>query len=369
MKFVCEGKILLDAVLLVQKAIPARSTLPVLECILAEVKGDKLYLTGNDLSFGIKTTGIPVLYSTDGSVAIDGKLLGEIVRRLPEDKPVDVEKNGNVVIIRSGKSEYKMMGLDGSEYPVLPDVEKEKHITISGALFKDMVKKTIFSVSPDNPKQVLTGELIDISDGYIYIVAIDGFRISCAVEPFESENENLRCIVPANVLNEVVKIAASDEKDINMYITDRKITFEFDDCTVVSGLIEGEYVKFDQVFLNDFTTTITINRETLLKSVERVALMAGRETKKSPIKFNITENVLEITTNAEIGTARDELDVDQGGLPLEITFNPKYIIDVLKTSEEEDIMLGFNTPLSPCIIKGVGNESRKYLVLPLRVRN
>jgi len=369
MKFSCENKILLEAVNLVQKAVSSKSTLPVLECILAEVKDEHLYLTGNDLSFGIKTTGIPVLYSSEGSVAIDGKLIGDIVRRLPEDEPVTFEKNGNVIVIKSGKSEYKMMGLDGSEYPNLPDVEKDKHIAINGELFRDMVKKTIFSVSPDNPKQVLTGELIDITDGSVFIVAIDGFRISCAVEPFVGTVENLRCIVPANVLNEVIKIIPVGENDINMYITDRKITFEFEDCTVVSSLIEGDYVRFDQVFSNDFTTSITLNREILLKSVERVALMAGRETKKNPIKFNIEEGILKITTSGEIGTAKDELEVEHIGLPLEITFNPRYILDVLKTAEEEDIMLGFNTQLSPCIVKGIGNEARKYLVLPLRVRN
>jgi len=369
MKFSCENKILLDAVTLVQKAVSNRSTLPVLECVLIEVIDENIYLTGNDLSFGIKTKGLPVLYSIDGSCAIDGKLLGDIVRKLPENELVSFERNGNVVIIKSGKSEYKMMCLDASEYPVLPDALKDKHISIPSELFKDMVKKTIFSVSPDNPKQVLTGELINITDGSIFIVAIDGFRIACAIEPFNGETENMRCIVPAHVLNEVIKIIPNDEENINMYITDRKITFEFDKCTVVSSLIEGDYVRFDQVFLNDFTTSITLNRDSFLKSVERVALMAGREANKSPIKFNIVDNSLTITTNTEIGTAKDELEINQTGLPIDITFNPKYLIDILKIAEEEDIMLGFNTSLSPCIIRGIGNEARKYLVLPLRVKN
>jgi DNA polymerase-3 subunit beta len=251
----------------------------------------------------------------------------------------------------------------------LADVEKgESNVTVSGSLFRDMVKKTIFSVSPDNPKPVLTGELIDISDGIMYVVAIDGFRISCAVEPFEGSVDKLRCIVPAHALNEIIKIIPIDEKDINIYITNRKIMFEFENCIVVSSLIEGDYVKFDQVFSTDFTTSLTVNREKLLKSVERVALMAGRDINKGPIKFNITENSIEITANAEIGTARDEIDVEQNGLPLEITFNPRYMIDVLKTIEEDEINLGFTTMFSPCIIKGVGNESRKYLVLPLRIR-
>ncbi len=168
-------------------------------------------------------------------------------------------------------------------------------------------------------------------------------------------------------MNELMKLIESDES-VTMYFTSRHIMFELKDCIVVSRLIDGDFIRYDQIFSKDFTTLMTIDRTLLLQAVERVSLIASKDTKKQPVKLSLSEELVVITSNAELGAAKDELLASFEGQPLDIAFNPRFLLDALKAVDEENIKMFFSTALSPCIIKGEDNHDDIYLVLPLRVK-
>ncbi len=374
MQLTCQKDALLNNINIVLKAVSSRTTLQILECILLTAEDDSLTLMSNDLEIGIKTEKIEANVTENGSIALEAKVFSEIVRRLPDDEVHIHASDNNVTLIKSGNCEFKILGTPGEEFPHLPEVERSERLTLTGGKFKEMVRKTIFSVAIDETKPILTGELVEVKNGEISLVAVDGFRISYAVDNLDTEKntENIhriKSVIPAKTLHEITKIIQADsETDILVYFTDRHVLFELENCTIVSRLLDGEYIKYDQIFLSDFTTVITVDRQAFLRSIERVALITGREAKKSPVKLSIKPEGMSVTCNTEMGTAKDEMPLKCEGLSLDIAFNPKYLLDALRAIDDELVTLSLSTALSPCVIKGVEDEQSRYLVLPLRVR-
>ena len=231
-----------------------------------------------------------------------------------------------------------------------------------------MIKETIFSVAQDDSKPVLTGELIQINDsGVMNIVSVDGYRISYKKCSLIESSGSEEAIVPAKTLNEVSKIlSADDEDEVDIYFTDKHALFEINGNIVVSRLIDGDYIKYEQSFTDEYKTRIDCDRNELINCLERASLLS-RETRKTPVILEINENKTSITSNTDMGTAHEELEASFTGEKLKIAFNPRYLIEALKAISDENVSLRFTTHLSPCIIKGVGDSNYKYLILPLRM--
>ncbi|MCL2564502.1 MAG: DNA polymerase III subunit beta [Defluviitaleaceae bacterium] len=368
MKFTCEKNTLINNINIVSKAVSSRTTLPILECILLNADPDGLKMTGNDLEMGIETSYIEAQIIEEGTIAIEAKLFSEIVKRLPDDGWVLIEVvENNMVVIKCGKAEFKILGLSGDEFPVIPYVEKNNEYSISGQLLRDMIRQTLFSVSVDESKPVLTGELFEIDDNSLRLVAVDGFRVSFRSAELEGDNANISVVVPGKTLNEISKILPADEESkISLYFTDKHMLIQMDECTIVSRLLDGEFLKYKQILETDSSTVVKIAREEFLKSLERASLIS-KETKKNPVKLEIERDIVKITSNTEMGTSYDELAVETEGEGLSIAFNPRYLIDALKVIDDDDAYMHFTTALSPCIIKGEEGCGYKYLILPLRV--
>ena len=376
MKVICNKSILSDNINIVLKAVSGRTTLPILECILLSAKGggegeEGFRLIANDLEMGIETKNIEADIIEEGDIALDAKVFSDIVRRAPGEDVFIETKNNNITIIKSGESEYKILGQSGEEFPFLPEVEKENGFEISSTILKNIIKQTIFSVSADESKPPMTGELFDISDGVLKIVSVDGFRISVRNAGIDNRELSSKVIVPGKTLNEINKILPSNEKSItSVYLSDKHIMFETEEATVVSRLIEGNFIDYENVFLTDCTTFLTVGCEELESSLERASLIS-REAKKSPVKLSINsdKSLVTVDSQTETGTFFEEVNGEIDGLSLEIAFNPRFLTDILKAVDEEKVQLLFTTPLSPCIIKSVENNDYKYLVLPLRIKN
>lgn len=369
MKIVCNKNILLEYINIVLKAVSNRTTLPILECILLIADENGFRLIGNDLELGIETKQIDAEIIETGCVALDSKIFSEIVRRLPGETVSINSDNNNITIIKSNKSEFKILGQNGDEFPFLPQVEKDSKYIIPAKDFKNMIHQTIFSVAVNDSKAVMTGELLEIKGNQMKMVAVDGFRISLRVQNIKTENIDMQCVIPAKTLNELSKLFGNDDTDeILIYFTFKHILFETDNCIVVSRLLEGDFINYENVFTDEHTTFITVDREFLIDSLERASLIS-KDVKKNPVKLNISQDNLVITSNTEAGTSYEELPVELDGIDIEIAFNPKYLIDALKVMEDEKITMQFTTPLSPCIIKGRDTDLYKYLVLPLRLKS
>lgn len=366
MKFICSKERLLENINIVSKAVSSKTTNDILKCIYIDVTKGFFKLTANDLELGIETKPIECMTYTEGSICIDARLFFDIIKHLPNDNVSIAFKDNNTCIIKSGKSEFKILSLASDEFPIMPLVEKDNRFEINANVFKSMIKNTIFSVSVDESKPAFTGVLFNIQNDVISLVSVDGFRISLRTSKVNYSTQNSKIIIPARTLNEISKLLTDDEI-INVYLSDKHILFETKTFTIVSRIIEGEFLNYDQVITSDYDTMITINRVDFINSLERTSIVS-KEIKKHPINLNINKESIILTSMTEIGTTYDEISIKLEGDDLEIAFNPKYLIDILKAIEQDYVNLYFTTPLSPCIIKGVDSTDHKYLILPLRTK-
>jgi DNA polymerase-3 subunit beta len=322
----------------------------------------------NDLELSIETVNIESELYEKGSVAVDARLFSNIVRNLPSECISIKTDNNNVCTIKSGKSEFKLNGLPGEQFPMPVEVsDKEEPIEIGSLTLKNNIKQTIFSVAIENSKPVLTGEYVKIDDGYAHIVAIDGFRVSWR-KIKTSYTHYVDMIIPSQTLNEVSRLLTdSDEDKVKIYHSDKNVLFKLKTCTIVSGLIEGTYISYEKLFDNSPTTSITADTKSLLGAFERATIMCN-DSKKPAVNVTISNENINIKSKTELGDATEDVQVQMIGDDLSISFNARFIIDVLKNIDEEYIKLNFNTNKSPCIITGISDNDYKYLVLPTNQR-
>ena len=367
MNILCLKTSLVKGINIITKAVASRSTTPILECCLLVAKNNNLTLKAYDLEIAIQTTPIEADVLEEGSIAIEAKTLFDIVKRVPQEKLEIIVDDKNLVTIKSGTSEFKILGYDGSEFPELPEITKDEPYKIPATQLKDMIKQTIFSISKDDTRPQLRGGLLEIKDNSLRLVCVDGFRISYRHFPF-IHNSNAKTIIPEKTLKEISQILP-DENDnfVDIYISDRHILLETSECIIISSLIEGEFLNYEGMFTRESTTTITINKNPFIDCIER-ATTISKDAKKNPIRLNIENGNIIVTSNTEIGSSYEEIEAEQDGPALEIGFNPRYIIDALRVIEGDTVNMFFTTSLSPCIIQEPEGQEFKYLVLPLRIR-
>ena len=369
MKFTCEKNHLQDALSLAIRAVAIRSPQAILECVLiTATEGIGITLGASNLELSIDTAPIAAEIVQPGAIAVDAKLFSEIIRKMPDETvSISIDEN-NSVQVKSGRSKLMVLGQPAEEFPVLEEVAPiNTGYTIKAQTLKDMIRQTIFSVSTDISKMVLTGELIEVKDKTMRMVAVDMFRISYKATPLENDCDDCKIIVPAKALSELSRMLPSEENEnVNIQITDKRVIFKYDTFTLISNLLEGEFIRYDQIFNEDFMTAIEINRMSLLSSLERAVLVAT-ENKLLPIKLDISNDDLIISARSERGETEDGIPCKTDGNPIRISFNPQYLIQSLRAVDEETIVLRFNTQLSPCTIRSVNDSSDfKYLIVPLR---
>ncbi|MDR1913053.1 MAG: DNA polymerase III subunit beta [Clostridiales bacterium] len=369
MKIVVNKEILLENLAVVSKAVSTRTPKPILECVLLKAH-ENLRVYGNDLELGIESADISAEILEEGEIALEAKILLDITRKMPEGYiSIETDKS-NLVKLKSGRTEFKVMGFPGDEYPFPEPVSKNDGFEINALDLKDMIRQTIFSVGMDDSKPVLTGELLQIKDGYAHMVAVDGFRVSYRRSTKLRFDPQITSgvVVPAKSLSELARILPLDgDSKLHFYFTDRHIMFELERFTLISRLIDGEFIRYNQIFNEDFSTLVNISGPELLLSLERVSLIV-KDNKKSPVKLSIGQDVIQLSSNAEIGVSYDEIAADIDGNPLVIAFNPRFLIEALRSIGDEKVLLTFTGALSPCIIKGVDNCLFKYLILPIRIK-
>ena len=373
MKLLCEKHLLQDALNLIGRVVSSRTTLPILECVLLTAEeGNGITLFANDMEMSINTAPIPADIEISGSVALNAKLFTEIIRKMPGDY-VEIETNDKLVTIcRCGQAKLEISGLPADEFPTIPEEEledAESRYKLKSTVLRDMIKQTIFSVSIDPSKAVLTGELLEIIDNNLRVVAVDMFRISYRSFTLLEDSANATAVVPAKALNELSRaISGDNEDDIEFYFTNKRVLFDTKSFTMSARLLEGEFIRYDRVFNQDFTTMVVINRMMLLGSLERSVLVAT-ENRAISVTLDILDDALRVTSQSEKGQTFDEIPCETDGTDMQIYFNPRYLIEALRVIDEENIVIKFNTSRSPCTIQSLAEDTLteyKYLIVPLR---
>ena len=363
MKLVCSKSNLLNGVQIVSKAVSNKTTMSILECIMVDASKGMITLTANDMDLGIETI-IDGEIIEKGIIAIDAKIFLEIVRKLP-DSDITIETDSSYkTTITCEKAKFTIIGKSGEDFSYLPVVEKEDSIVISQFTLKEVVRQTIFSISDNDNNKLMTGELFEINGNELKVLSLDGHRISIRKIELKEEYAPKKVVVPGKTLNEVSKILPGGaDSFVTISFTSKHIVFEFDNTTVVSRLIEGEYFKIDQMLSSDYETKVKINKKEFLNCIDRATLLV-KEGDKKPIIINITDGSMELKINSILGSMNEEIDIEKQGKDLMIGFNPKFLIDALRVIDDEDVDLYMVNPKAPCFIKNP-EESYIYLILPV----
>ena len=366
MKIVCSKENLVEGINIAQKAVASKTTLPVLEGILLE-GGDQLKLTGNDLEIGIECF-VEADIRQKGSVVLNCKMFGDIIRRMPEAEILIEVKENNLVIIECENSYFELKGLSSSGFPAIPEIKKDNTFKISQKILREMIRQTIFSVSIDENRPILKGSLLECKGGDINLVSIDGFRMAVRKNEIEGIVREFSVVIPGKTLNEIAKILQPVDEEVVIYNSHNQILFDLGACKVVSRLLEGEYLNYRSIIPKEFETKALVSTKDILSSLERASLITMDE-RRYPVKFLIGENKIIITSNTELGAVREEVKVSTEGGSLDIGFNPRYFIDALKVIEDEKIEIYFTSNIGPCTIKPVdGKEKYAYMILPIRTQ-
>ena len=329
MKIICTKSDLVHAVSIVSKAVSNNTTLPILKCILIEASTGNIKLTANDMELGIETT-IDGQIHQPGKIAIEAKLFSEIVRKLP-DNDITIETDDQYkATITCEKACFQIMGQEGEEFPSLPEIEKNQSITLSQFSLKEVIRQTIFSISDNENTKLMTGELFEVKDDQLSVVKI---------------------------------ISGEMDENVSIYVTSKHILFEFDNTRVVSRLLEGEYYKISQMLSSDYETKITINKKEFLNCIDRASLLI-RESDKKPIIIDIADHSLKLNINSFFGSMEEEILIQKEGRDLLIGFNPKFLMDVLRVIDDEEINIYLVNPKAPCYIKDDAG-TYNYLILPV----
>ena len=363
MKIICQKINLLKSVNISLKAVPSKTTMPILECILIDATTNQIKFTTNDMELGIETI-VDGIIEEKGIIALDAKIFYEIIRRLPDNTVTIKTDEKLTATITCEKAKFTIPGKSGEDFAYLPLIEKEESLTISQFTLKEVIRQTIFSISDSESNKLMTGELFDISDNILKVVSLDGHRISIRKVPLKKSVADRKLVVPGKTLIEISKILSGEaENVVSISYTKNHIVFEFDNTIVVSRLIEGEYFRIDQMLSSDYETKVRINKKELLSCIDRATLLV-KEGDKKPIIINIGDELMELKIKSQIGSMNEEIMITKEGKDLLIGFNPKFLIDALRVIDDEEVTIYLMNAKAPCFIKDDA-ESYVYLILPV----
>lgn len=363
MKIICNKSNLVKGVSIVSKAVPSKTTMPILECILIDATTDFVKLTANDMELGIETV-IEGEIIDRGMIALNAKIFSEIVRKLPDNDVVIETDSNNQTLITCEKAKFNIAAQSGDDFSYLPNIEKDDYITISEFTLKEVIRQTIFSIADNDTNKMMTGELFEIEDNVLKVISLDGHRISIRKIELKQSYPSKKVIVPGKTLQEISKIVNGDaDANVDISFTRNHIVFEFDKTLVVSRLIEGDYFKIDQMLSSDYETKVRINKRELLNCIDRATLLI-KEGDKKPIIINIGDEVMALKIQSQIGSMNEDITIRKDGKDLLIGFNPRFLIDALRVIDDEEVDVYFMNAKAPCFIKDEG-QNYIYLILPV----
>jgi DNA polymerase-3 subunit beta len=355
----------------IQGVVEKKNTMPILSNMLLIAEGSGVEIVATDLEIGLRGRYAAEV-SKPGAITVSAKKMYEIVRELPaEEIQISVE-DSNWVKIKSGHSQFKLVGLPKDEYPALPDVAEEGMIVIEGDTLRDMIKKTLYAVGENDARYVLNGLFVHMNQTKaglnIRMVGTDGHRLSMIDRVIDAKHKDESIIVPKKAMIELRKILEEDapKTELRLGFSKNHALFKRDGLVMVSKLIDGNYPNYLQVVPAKSTKKVTVSKEEFSHAVKRVSILSKEKT--NAVKMQLEKGQLILSTNnPEVGEANEEMAVDYKGEGVSIGFNSRYLMEVLSAMDRQTITLELTDALSPCLITEEGDEHYKCVVMPMRV--
>ncbi len=378
MKIVCDKSQLLDIINTVQRSIASKSTMPILECIKIDTSGDGFVtVTGTNLDLYIEYNAEFEVFE-GGSIALESKMFGEIVRRLPDGKVnVTVNPQNNITKIQNGVSEFNIQGLSANEYPSVPVLDEKFRFKLSQNVLKNLIRKTIPFVSLNEGKRpVLTGALFEIKNNVLNVVASDGHRLAAVKEELNENVEDNKFVIPGNTLRELLKILKDDDEAmVDIIVSDRNVLFDFKNFQVYTRLLDGDFLKYDAILSAVNTIEAEVDKAAITSSLERALLLinddiSAKSENKVPVRFSIGFDKIDVSCVTGKGQVSDSVGARVEGENLVIGFNCRFLLDAFAVCDNDVIKMEFSSPRSGCFIRDMsGKNSYIYMILPVRLYN
>ncbi|MDR2772797.1 MAG: DNA polymerase III subunit beta [Elusimicrobiota bacterium] len=373
MKVLCEKDELIKGMQTIIPVTSNKTTLPVLSNFLFEAKDKKIKLLATDLEISVQSY-VKGEIVKEGAITIPSKRFADILKELPQDKQIEIRTdNSNQILIKSGNSNFTLMGINSSEYPSVPGFPKENNFSISKDVFIPMLKKTVFAVSKDSQRFVLTGIYLVMKDGTLKIAATDGRRLAYIFSDGIDKNIKSAVIAPSKVINEIIRLVSeAKEESIQIGISDNRFAVKFDDITVISTLVDGIFPNYEQVIPSKSEIIVKINAKETLTAVRQMSLLTGNKMtadRSSAVKFSFSKNSLTISAAmAGVGSGETSLDIEYDKEPIEISFNPTYVKDILQNIDVEFAKVEMSGNVNPAVISpDDGNKNYICVIMPMRV--
>ncbi|WP_026584872.1 DNA polymerase III subunit beta [Bacillus sp. J33] len=376
MRFIIQRDRLVQSVQDVMKAVTSRTTIPILTGIKIVASEEGVTLTGSDSDISIESF-IPkeddgneiVEIRQPGAIVLQARFFSEIVKKLPTDSVEIHVENHLQTVIRSGKSEFNLNGLDAEEYPHLPQIEEENVFKIPTDLLKAMIRQTVFAVSTSETRPILTGVNWRMENGTLTCIATDSHRLALRKAQIETNaSENYNVVIPGKSLSELSKILDDNNDLIDIVITENQVLFKAEHLLFFSRLLEGNYPDTSRLIPTDSKTDVVVNTKEFLQAIDRASLLA-KEGRNNVVKLSTIEGgFVEISSNTpEIGKVVEEVQSKSvEGEELKISFSAKFMMDALKALEGTEIAISFTGAMRPFIIKPLNDDSILQLILPVR---
>ncbi len=368
MKFTCNTKELNTACNNVIRAVSSKVTIPTIEGILIECSNNTLSLTGYDFEFGINTV-LNVDSQENGSIVINAKILCDIIRKLP-DEEVTIETSGASVSIVSGAAQYNITGIDAEEYPELPSVNGGQVLELNQDMLHSMILQTMFSVADtESSKPVYTGLKFDIRKNEITLIGVDGYRLAIRKEDVNYSGDEITFIVPKKTIRELVKLMnAESESSIRISIGRRHIVFDVENYSIISRLLDGEFIDWHTAVPKTISTTVLVNTNDAINCIDR-ALPVIENNQKNPIRCLFDNDEMRVSTVSSLGRVINYTHANTSGDRVEIGFNSKFMLDALNAADTDEIRIELAGPVSPVKVMPLEGDRFLFLVLPMRLKN
>lgn len=366
MKFTVNKSDITEAVGNIQRAVSTKTSIPALEGILLGADENGLELCAYDLELGI-TTVIPAFVTEPGKAVLSAKLFSDIVRRTPAETITVTVDEKNMATLESGYSRFSIIGIPAEEFPELPKLSDSTQFSLAGSLLKSMIRQTLFAIAESDAKPIHQGSLFNMEKGVLDVVSVDGYRLAKRSEPIQFE-EDLSFVVPGKTLSEILKLIKESDDPVEISAGRRHILFKIDNYTVISSLLEGEFLNYKAAIPPDSQTEVVLKTREAIDSVERVSLLIT-DRLKSPVRCLFSDNELKLNCTTSMGRASDQLDVEMTGQSVEIGFNNRYLLEALRNTECDEVKVQLGGPLSPMKVVPKDGDSFLFLVLPVRLKS
>ncbi len=370
MKLKCSSQDLITGLVNATRALSARPSSPVLEYVKVSASEEHVLLTCTDGALTIRTD-VKAEVQEEGEILLPGRLLTEIVRKLPEGLVSLTTNEKNITVIKCMSSRSTLAGMPTLEFPEMRDIINTHALHVPQKRLRDMISRVTFAIAQHESRQTLTGSLMEVTRDEIRLVGLDGFRLALQTMKgsfvLPDGKTIVKAIIPGHVMSEMSRIMVDEEGAM--------VTFHMDaghlmaiigDTTVLTTLLAGEYINYRQILPTEWKTRVTVKCKEFGEAIDRASLIA-REGKNNLIKFKAENDMMQITSMSDLGDVLEEINIHLEGEAIEIAFNARYIGDVVKNIDDECCMLSMSNSVSPCVLSPVEGDAYLYLVLPVRV--